>query len=396
MRVYIINANWGKGGPGGIAADLYAVLEKNGHSCRFAYARGITPTNINAFKFSSKPEVYIHALSARLFDNAGFMSHLATKALIKDIESFSPDIISIHNPLGYTIHIKILMDYIRSRAIPTCWTLHDCWLFTGHCTTDICPQLNAGCGHCPHKKDFPTSWFFDFSRNNLRKKEKFFSNIKNLSFVAPSDWIANLAKKSYLKNNKIFTINNGIDLGEFTPIESNLRNQFKLNGKCVILSVASVWSKRKGGTYIYQLSEMMDDRYAFVMIGRNSDRDLKENQRIIHIEYTGSRKELAQWYTLADIFINPTLGDNFPTVNLEALACGTPIVTFDTGGSGEMVGTCGTVVPQGNIHALKKGIEDCLNQKITPEMCIRQSQKYDKEKRYMDYIELFEKITKSN
>lgn len=394
MRIYIINANWGRGGPGGIAADLYSVFEKAGHSCRFAYAREAAPAGVNTFRFSGKAEVYIHALSARLFDNAGFMSHLATKKLIDDIQKFSPDVISIHNPLGYTIHVKMLMDFIRERGIPTCWTLHDCWLFTGHCTTNICPRLEEGCGRCPERREFPASWFVDRSGVNLKNKAKWFSGIKNLYFVAPSQWIADLAQNSYLRGNSTTVIQNGIDLTAFSPRESRLRERFHLEGKYVVLTVAGVWSKRKGAGYFYRLAEQMDNRYTFVMIGRNADKALRDHPNILHIPFTESREELAQWYTLADVFVNPTMGDNFPTVNLEALACGTPVITFDTGGSGEAVGACGEVVPRSDVSAMKRAVENCVSKRIPQEMCVEQAGKYDRDKRYGDYITLYQKILK--
>lgn len=394
MKVYMISANWGHGGPGGIACDLYYTLKHEGDACRFAYARGEVPDDIDSYRIGTMLDVYRHALIARICDNAGFLSNHATRRLVEDIKAYKPDVISIQNPLGYALNVSILLDYVRKSGVPTFWTLHDCWSFTGHCTTELCERLSDGCGKCPHRLDFPKSLFVDRSVENLKRKQKEFSGIGSLQFVAPSEWIAGLAMKSYLKQYQITVINNGIDLSVFKPTESNIREKYHLEGKKILLGVASVWSSRKGSHFIYKMSEMLDDSYAFVMIGKNDDTELKGNRRIIHIPQTENREELVKWYSAADVLINPTTGDNFPTVNLEALACGTPVVTFDTGGSKESVGDCGRVVEQGSIEDMVAAIKDCLEEQISQERCVFRAKQYDKQARYMDYIGLYQSAVK--
>lgn len=391
MRVYLISANWGHGGPGGVAGDLYYTLSKLGNECRFACARGEVPDNVNSYRIGKKRDVYIHALTARILDKAGFMSTKATQGMINDIIQFNPDIISIQNPLGYSMNIELLLDFIRKSKIVTFWTLHDCWAFTGHCITGVCERLDKGCGHCIHKKDFPKSYVIDNSKNNLLRKIKSFSNISTLRLITPSQWLADLIKKTYLNQYPVYVINNGIDLDVFKPIASDLREQWGLTNKKVLLCVAGVWTRTKGSNYIYRIIEKLDDSYIVVMIGKNNDAELKNNQRIIHVPKTEDRNELAKWYTTADIFLNPTMGDNFPTVNLEALACGTPIVTFDTGGSKESVGNCGRVVAQGDVDSMVTEIISCFNEHISKDKCLERAKKYDKSARYGDYVSLFEK-----
>lgn len=394
MKVYMISANWGHGGPGGIACDLYYTLKLEGHACRFAYARGEVPKNIDSYRIGTMLEVYRHAFIARICDNAGFLSNHATRRLVEDIKVYKPDVISIQNPLEYSLNISILLDYVRKSGIPTFWTLHDCWSFTGHYTTELCDRLASGCGHCPHRLDFPKSLIIDKSADNLKRKQNDFSGIKSLQFVAPSEWIAGLARKSYLNQYPITVINNGIDLSVFKPIESDIREKYHLEGRKILLGVASVWSGRKGSHYIYTMADMFDDSYAIVMIGKNNDPELKNNKKIIHIPQTDNREELVQWYSVADVLINPTTGDNFPTVNLEALACGTPVVTFDTGGSKESVGECGRVVEQGNIQEMVEAIKDCLEKEVSRERCVFRAKQYDKQARFMDYIELYQSVVK--
>lgn len=392
MRVYIISANWGHGGPGGIAADLYDTIIANGHECRFAYGRESIPVEVNSFRIGNMMDVYSHVLISRIFDNAGFLSTSATQKLVDDIENYKPDVINIHNPLGYTMNVELLLDYIRKSKIPTVWTLHDCWSFTGHCTTDICAKMYEGCGKCPHTKDFPKSLLFDRSAQNLERKKQNFRGIENMHFVGPSKWICDLAKKSYLKDNNIIHIPNGIDLDVFHPEPSELRRKYGLENKIVLLGVASVWSSRKGASYLLDLMKKVDDRFILVMIGKIDRTECDEKNNIIYIDRTENRKQLAEWYSTADVFVNPTIGDNFPTVNLEALACGTPVVTFNTGGSAESVGDCGKIVYDYDAAELKDAINCCLEDRITSDQCVQHAQMYDKKARYMDYLSLFEAV----
>lgn len=386
MRLYIINATWGGGGPGGIVADLYSVAQENGWTCRIAYSRGNCPKDVNSYHIGNALTPYIHAATSMIFDNAGFTTKKSTLNLIEDIEAFKPDVINLHNPLGYSMNLKILFEYFKKSAVKVVWTLHDVWSLTGHCHAEMCSHWESGCGNCPRKNEYPASYIFDKSRQNRILKEKIFGDVPNMRLITPSNWLRNLALKTYLKQYKIDVIHNGIDLEVFKPIDSELRKQYKLENKFVLLSVAGIWTKNKGAEYIYELTQRLDDRFAFVMIGKNKDRELKHNKRIIHIDRTDDRQQLAQWYTTADVFVNPTVGDNFPTVNLEAMACGTPVVTFDTGGCGEAVGNCGEVVPKGNIAEMIIALKKLYNKNIAMKFCINTANKYDKKEKYVEYL----------
>lgn len=389
MRLLIVNSNWGGGGPGSIASDLYNVAKSEGHSCLFVYGRGSIPQNIESVKLGSDIDIYCHALGARLFDRAGFFSDGPTKKLIDVLSWYKPDIINIHNPLGYSFNVERIVKIIKNSKIKTFWTMHDCWLFTGHCITNLCEKVRIGCGNCPQKNAFPKSWFIDNSVRNYKRKKAMMKEIPNLSFITPSKWIADMAKMSFLSEYTFYTIPNGIDLSKWYPRISTLKKQHQLEGKILLLSVANVWEETKGACYVNELATILSDDYRLVVIGKISSNVLTD-YKIIHIEQTKNQAILAEWYSLADIFINPTVGDNFPTVNLEALACGTPVITFDTGGSPESIGLCGDVVPARDISVLKKTIEKCLKQRITVSQCIEQAKKFDKTVRFKEYLDLFQ------
>ncbi len=381
-----MNSGWGSGGPDTVASELYFVAEKSGHTVRFASARGNVPDGINHYQIGNQLDVYLHALSARLFDNMGRMSRMATSGLIKDIEEFQPDVISIHDPLGYTMNIPMLFDYIRRSGRQTYWTLHDCWAFTGHCIAGMCDHLDRGCGSCPRKKEYPKSILIDNSKSNYLLKKKVFSGMDNLFLITPSNWLSKLVEKSFLRDYSVKVIPNGIDLKVFKRTESNLREKYGLGNKQIVLGVAGIWSETKGMYHFYKLADRLNEKYQCVMIGKNQDTGIAN---IIHIDRTSDRKELCEWYTAADVFVNPTLADNFPTVNLEALACGTPVITFDTGGSPESVGKCGLVVGQGDDESLVRAVYDIADMGITSEQCQGQAKTYDKWERYAEYLEYF-------
>ena len=388
MKIYIVSCNWGQGGPGSIARDLYKTAIAQGHEVRFAYGRDSIPEDVNSFYFADRVDVVSHFLSASIFDNEGFCSKRSTKRLIDDITKYNPDIINIHNELGHTLNIPLLIRFIRKSGIRTFWTLHDAWLLTGHCITGLCDKFNKGCGHCPKKNEYPKSYVFECSSKNLEKKEKLLLPvIPNLSFITPSIWLHNLAKCSYIKDYNVSVIHNGIDLSVFRFCDNSLREKYNLENKIVLLTVANIWTKYKGVDFFYKTSKLLGEKYAFVIIGANIPHYIRNDRRIISIGRTKNVKELVDWYSTADIFVNPTMGDNFPTVNIEALACGLPVITFDTGGSGESIGECGKIVPQGNVKEMKNIIEQF--QGVSKATCRERALNYDKEDRYLEYLNLF-------
>ncbi|MEH7225241.1 glycosyltransferase, partial [Bacillus sp. JJ1566] len=282
---------------------------------------------------------------------------------------------------------------------PVVWTLHDCWPFTGHCAYfDYvnCNKWITGCENCPQKNSYPASSLRDNSKNNYLMKKNLFNGVKNLTIVTPSEWLANIVKKSFIKSYPVEVINNGIDLNVFKPTSSTFRESHGLLDKFILLGVANVWDKRKGLEYFLEISKKLKDDEIIVLVGLKDQQIKSLPKNIIGISKTDSPHELAQIYSACDIFINPTLEDNFPTTNLEALACGTPIITFNTGGSVESVDEdCGFVVTKGAIKEIleKKDIikekgkhnyfTNCINKSIN---------NYDKNDKFAQYIELYKKV----
>lgn len=389
MRVLEINSVCGIRSTGRICTDLADILKENGHECKIAYGREAAPEKYKdiSCRIGSDTDVKLHALKARLFDLAGFGSEKATERLIEKIKEYNPDIIHLHNIHGYYIDIEILFNYLAAADKPIVWTLHDCWTFTGHCAYfDYigCKKWKNGCGRCPQKGTYPSSILLDHSKQNWNKKKALFTGVKNMTVVTPSKWLAELAEKSFLGKFPVKVINNGIDTEVFKPTHGDFRTAHRLENKKIILGVASVWDKRKGLEDFIKLAGITDDNYVIVLVGVNEKQKNTLPGNVIGISRTNNTAELAEIYTAANVFVNFTYEDNYPTVNLEAQACGTPVITYKTGGSPESTDPLG-VLPQGDVNGVVKLIEKSDALKILPPP--------EKKTQYGKYIKLYEELT---
>lgn len=341
MKVLMINSVCGIGSTGRICTDIADELTENGHECKIAFGRKAAPERYQkyAYRITSDGGVKINALKARLFDNEGFNAAGATKKLISFIEEYNPDVIHLHNLHGYYLNVKILFEYLKKTDKKVVWTLHDCWAFTGHCANfqyPVCDKWKTGCFDCERKTKYPKS-FVDNSQKNYLEKERVFCGVKTLTVVTPSEWLARLVKESFLGRYPTKVINNGIDTSVFCPTESDFKERNGLKDKKMILGVANVWDEFKGINDFIGLSKKISDDYRIVLVGLDEKQLGMLPENILGITRTNNTKELAEIYTAADVLFNPTYEDNYPTVNLEAQACETPVVTYDTGGSGESV-----------------------------------------------------------
>jgi len=396
MKLLQINIVCGIGSTGRIATDIHKMLIERGHESVVAYGRGEAINCDNTIKIGNNIDFYNHALKTRLFDKHGFGSKKATEDFIDRLINYNPDIIHLHNIHGYYLNIEILFNFLKEFSKPVVWTLHSCWAFTGHCSYfdyANCYKWETHCQNCPQKTSFPKSIFIDNSYNNYEKKKKLFTGLDKLILVTPSEWLAKLVKRSFLKEYPVKVINNGIDLSVFKAVPGNFRKRYNLENKFTILGVANKWEKRKGFEYFIELSKLIEPDEAIVLVGLSKNQLKHFPKNIIGITRTNSVKELAEIYTTADVFFNPTLEDNFPTVNLESLACGTPVITFNTGGSIETIDdTTGFIVEKGDLENTIKIIGKIKSEgkEKFSESCIKRANKYyNKDDKFQEYIELY-------
>ena len=363
MRILIINSVCGIRSTGRICTDLADRFIKEGHEVRIAYGRESVPAAHEpiAIRIGNDFHVYANALKARVLDNEGFNGASATKRFLAWADTYNPDLVWLHNLHGYYIHVGLLFDWIKSRPqMEVRWTLHDCWAFTGHCphfSYVRCDQWKSQCFRCPEKKNYPKSFFLDNCKENYRRKKEAFCGVANMRIIVPSHWLAGLVKKSYLRGYPIEVVHNTIDKTVFKPTPSNFRERYGLENKKIVLGVATAWSQRKGLNDFVLLSEALGDEYRVVLVGVTEKQRKTLPGRILAMGCTNSAQELAAIYTAADVFVNLTYEDTYPTVNLEAQACGIPCITYRTGGSPESVS-------QENILDIAdlKGIEQRIRQ----------------------------------
>lgn len=399
-KLFQINSVINYGSTGRIVEEIGAMVKKNNWESYVAFGRSDRASTSTKIKIGTKRDLIYHGIQTRLFDRHGFGSKRATSQMIEKIDEIKPNIIHLHNLHGYYININLLFQYLSNTNIPIVWTLHDCWPITGHCAYfDLkeCERWKTHCEKCPNKREYPASYLFDNSYNNFKFKKKLFTSLQNVTLVPVSEWLAKIISKSYMREYPIKTIYNGIDTNIFKPRSKNkIRNKYNLDNKFLILGVAGVWDRRKGLEDFMQLNTLLKENEKIILLGLNSNQIKALPDKILGIERTEDVDELAELYTDVDVFLNPTWEDNFPTTNLEAMACGTPVITYNTGGSPEAISTdTGFVVKKGDLNEIRRIIDiiKCHGKLSYTKMCRNHAVSfYNKNDRFAEYFELYQSI----
>lgn len=362
MKIFFVNAVCGTGSTGRMIADLTNLLRAKGDKCRVAFGVGASQKVLpeEAVKMNSKAGYYFHNALSRLTDHTGLYSKHQTKKLVQELDQFDPDIVHLHNLHGYYINYEILFRALKKRNKPVVWTLHDCWAMTGHCTHYVmvgCEQWKTGCKTCPLLREYPVCYTRGDVKGNYLRKQAAFTSLSNLTIVTPSEWLAKLTEQSFLGKNPIRMIHNGINTTIFCSRESDFREKYGLLGKKIVLGVASVWSNKKGLDDFYRLAQRLSEQYQLVLVGLTKEQLQMLPDNILGVQRTENAIRLAEIYSTADAFANPTYADTFPTVNLEAQACGTPVISYEVCGCPETIQPgCGETVPCGDVDAMLEKI----------------------------------------
>lgn len=363
MKILQINTTANTCSHGRIAELIGECAIKKGWESYIAYGRRANGSSSRLIRIGSQFETYTNALAARLFDNEGLNAKNATLNFLKEVEKISPNLIHLHNLHGYYINYEILFDFLKSSKIPTVWTLHDCWSFTGHCShyeNQKCYKWKTQCSACPLKSAYPSSFLIDNSFSNYNRKKAAFTSLDNLTLQPVSYWLDRQLKESFFKNTKSIVLQNGIDLNKFFPQKGTdeFKRKFNLSDKKIVLGVASIWHDEKGFQDFIKLAQLLPSDYLVAMIGVSKKQVGLLPKNILSVSRTESISELAMWYTIADVFVNPTYNEALGLTNIEALACGTPVITYDAGGSPETIDqNTGFVVSKGNIDGIVRAIE---------------------------------------
>ena len=382
-KVLYINSVCGFGSTGRIVADLTKTDDYESLVC---FGRKKDFANVNSFQFANFFDNAFGAIRTILFDNNLNICTNATRRLIKKIKEYNPDIIHLHNIHGYYVNVEMLINFLKEYGKPVVWTFHDCWPFTGYCSDAYyvnCEKYQKECVNCDHWFAYPFSLFKQNVTKDFNRKKELLRGFDNLTIVTPSKWLGGICNLSFLRNMNTVTVNNGIDLNDFKPSKAK-------NNKFTVLAVASFWTKDKGSEDLNKLVKLLDKDIEVVVVGNGSDKI----DGVKAISHTNNKAELVDLYSSAHVLVNPTLDDNFPSVNIESIACGTPVVTYKTGGSPEIIdGKTGVVVDKGNYKAMAEVVNKLYrNYYFKSEDCVKRSKRYSKEVMKKEYQKLYESL----
>ena len=400
MKLLQINTTLNAGSTGRISEQIGNLAINNGWESYIIHGpRYINKSNLKCIKTINSIQEKIHIVKSMLFDAHGLSSVNATKNIINKIKTINPDIIHLHNIHGYFINYKILFEYLQHIKTPIVWTLHDCWSMTGHCAhfdSIGCDKWKKECFECPLINKYPKSLFIDRSKQNYRRKKELFTSVSNLTIVPVSKWLSSIVNESFLNKYPIHVINNGIDTNIFTPQETNLKNKLAISNETILLGVSNAWSNNKGLKEFIELSK--DSQYKVILVGISKELRKTLPSSIICIEKTHNQQELAEYYSLADILINPTYNDTFPTINMESMSCGTPVISYNTGGSPESITSkTGIIVERGNLEKLKIAIEEIKikGKSFYSNECRKHAvDNFNQYNRFNDYMNLYNELIK--
>lgn len=383
------------GSTGMLMGILSKAMTEHGIENRMLYTFGEDPAE-NGYRYASDAEIKLNALHSRISGRYGFVSEKQTGRLIQFLKDYQPDLVQIHTIHGHDLNLTRFFQYLKEAGIPVVYTFHDCWQFTGYCpyyTWERCEKWKTGCENCPLRKRY--SWFFDRSGENYQKKREAMSGFHHLQIVTPSRWMEEQVEQSFLKDLPCTVIPNGIDLSVFYPSVSNIRNHLHLNDRKIVLGIALSLSEAKGFHDYLELSRRLPETHVLVLVGVPEERRKDLPSNIIALPRTSSKEELRDLYSAADVTVVPTHEDNFPTVILESLACGTPAVTYQVGGAPEALDEkTGRAVRENDLDALMEAVlEFSGKKKEYATFCRKKAEDRYSMKQFTDsYLSLYEKM----
>lgn len=403
MRVAHINVVSGLS-TGRVATDICEVLEELGHRALLCYGRGFPPQGVPSLRVGSGADVLLHAAGARLFDRAGFFSRGATRRLVRQLALFKPDIVHLHNLHGYYLDVRTLFAWLREAGVPVVWTLHDSWAYTGHCAYYAmakCDRWRAGCGRCPQRRAYPASLWLDQSARNWQEKRRAFLSLPDLTLATPSLWLGAEVRHSFLGKRPVRVIPNGVDLERFRPCDepdliADVVKRYglgALDGKRMLLSVASTWEERKGLKDLLALSGLLREDLAIVMVGLSERACAALPEGMLGIPRTNSIRELRALYTAADVCLSLSHEETQGMTLLEALACGTQVLCYDATALPETVTPeVGLTVPEGDLQRAANACAALCDRPRSPQACRARAQQYEKRAQFARYVGLYEEL----
>ena len=398
--LFQINVVANSGSTGRIAEGIAEIVRDDKLTCYTAYGRWGNPSKTCLYKIGNRWEIYFHYLISKLFDMHGLGSIHATKQLILKIKKIKPDLIHLHNIHGYYLNYPLLFDFLSKCDIPVVWTLHDCWAYTGHCayySNANCDKWKQGCYDCPNLLDYPATLLCDHSKRNYQLKKRIFTSVKDLTIVTVSQWLANEVKYSFLGKYPVRVIHNGIDIDIFRPVgDVGAKLKYNIENKFLILGVATVWNTRKGLSDFIKLAKYLSSDDRIILVGLDQKQISKLPSNIIGLKKTENVSELVELYSSADLFVNFSIEETFGLTTAESMACGTPVLVYNSTACLEIVmEDTGFVVEPHDIDGALKAIQQLklVGKQYYSDNCRSYILKnFRKEDKYKEYAALYQEL----
>lgn len=399
LKIVQINAVYNIGSTGRTTAEMHEALQKAGHESFVAYSQTNVNNAENTYHIGSPLDIKIHGFLSRLWGKQGYFSVNSTKKLLKFLDEINPDVVHLRNLHGNYINLPMLLKYLAKNDIATVITLHDFWFITGKCVHYInakCDKWQSECGNCPNLNSGNPTWFFDKTKTMHKDKIKLFGNIPRLAITGVSQWVTDEAKKSPIAQNAITKgIYNWIDFNKFYPRDvDELKQEQGLQDDFVVLGVASGWGANKGLNSFISLAEQKKE-YKFILVGYMPN-GVKLPENIKAVGTTSSVDELAEYYSMADVFVTFSTAETFGKVSAEAMSCGTPVICHNATACPEILGeNCGYSVDVNDVKAVADAIDEvCRNGKAYySDSCVNHARKsFDKDTLIGEYIKLYSEL----
>lgn len=365
MNILLVNTTYQGGGAEKVTRQLFHGKYNSDIKMHLIVGRGNPQDTFYEIIYDKKIPYFFSRVYGKLAPYRKY-DRYATKRIIDAIKKNNIDIVHLQNIHGNYMGIKDVKKI--SKYAHVIWTLHDMWALTGHCahSFDCTKWIERNCLNCPKPETYPPI-HSNCANNMLKTKKESFTNC-NITFVSPSKWLADRFKESILSEEEIQVIHNGIDCNVFHPQDKAiLREKYGIpvDKNVIIFAASNLNSQFRSFPHLLDALENISNKssYCLVVLG-NCDESITFNKEftVYMPGYISSEETMSELYALSDVYITPSLADNFPCTTIESYACGTPVIAFASGGLCEQITPeTGWLVKTGDSKALAKAINEAFS-----------------------------------
>ena len=355
--IAILNTcDWGSTGK--IAKGLHQYLTDKGFKTLFCYGRGEKRDDENCFRFCSNLEVGFHYVDTKITGRLNASSKAATKRLIARLRKLGVKEIYIVNLHGHVLNEKMFLNYLINDDVHVVYIMADESAFLGNCTyRSGCKAFVNECVNCPGIEGLARLLCPNASHKAFLEKKAAYERMKYITFVGPEFVILVANTSPLLEGKRLEIVDEAIDVSVNVPRNTkDLRKKLGIKDDQIVIGCVAPYSyPRKGVRYLVEAARKLENdvRFVFVQVGFDIKNKSFLPKNYIPIGYVNGQQLLTEYYSLADLFVFPSLHDTMPNACLEALSCGSPLLCFNTSGMPYMADeTVMTLVESGNVDQM--------------------------------------------